>query len=322
MNKYLMLFLNSILTTEGLSKNTLDAYKRDIIKLEEYFKNKDILYLEEKDLESYINYLSASFSPRTVDRNISSIKHFYDFLQLEKIIKHNPSTLIEHKKQKLHLPNFLTEEEIDKLLNKAKEDDSNHGIQFYCMLELLYATGMRVSELVSIENIEKDFNLKNNSYKIQNNIRIIGKGNKERIVPITENAIDILEKYLKLRDTLLNGTYSKYLFTTKVIFSKNKTTKIKYKKTDNHITRQVFARHLKDLAISIGINPEKISPHIIRHSIATHLLKNGVDIRIIQQILGHADISTTQIYTHINNNIAKKTIENYHPLAKVKNIEL
>ena len=322
MNKYLLIFLNSILTTEGLSKNTVDAYKRDITKLEEYFKNRDVLYLEQQDLENYINYLSTNFSSRTVDRNISSIKHFYDFLQLEKIIKHNPSTLIEHKKQQLHLPTFLTEEEINKLLDKAKQDDSNYGIQFYCMLELLYATGMRVSELVSIENIEKDFNLKNNSYKIQNSIRIVGKGNKERIVPITETAIDILEKYLKLRSNLLNGIYSRYLFTTKVIFAKTKTNKIKYKKTDNHITRQVFARHLKDLAISVGINPEKISPHVIRHSIATHLLKNGVDIRIIQQILGHADISTTQIYTHINDNIVKDTIKNYHPLAKIKDINI
>lgn len=322
MNKYLLLFLNSILTTEGLSKNTVEAYKRDIVKLEEYFKNKDILYIEQKDLEKYINYLSINFSSKTVDRNISSIKHFYDFLQLEKIIKHNPSTLIEHKKQELHLPQFLTEEEIDKLLNKAKQDDSNYGVQFYCMLELLYATGMRVSELVSIENVEKDFNLKDNSYKIKDSIRIIGKGNKERIIPITKTAVDILEKYIKLREKLLNGVYSKYLFTTKVIFSKNDSKKVKYKKTDNHITRQVFARHLKELAINVGIDQKKISPHVIRHSIATHLLKNGVDIRIIQQILGHSDISTTQIYTHINDGVAKSTIEKYHPLSKIKNIEL
>lgn len=313
------LFISSLLSVDGLSKNTVNAYRNDLQKLHKYFKNKNILDLKQSDLEEYIRFLSNSYSTKTVDRNISSIKHFYDFLQLEKIIKHNPSTLLEHQKKETHLPKFLTENEVNRLINKSAEDKSNFGIQFNCMLELLYASGMRVSELVSLKmsNLEKDFNSKNNNYKIKNYLKIIGKGSKERIIPITENAVNILENYLKLRERLLNGIYSEYIFTTKVIFTRNNSKNIKYKPKDGYITRQVFARKLKDLAIKVGINQDKISPHIIRHSVATHLLKNGVDIRIIQQILGHTDISTTQIYTHLNNDEFKKTIKKYHPLTKI-----
>ena len=322
MNKYIEIFINSLIGTEGLSKNTIDAYRNDISKLCQYFKNKDILYIKQSDLEEYISYLSGTYTTRTVDRNISSIKHFYDFLQLEKIIKHNPATLLEHQKQEQLLPNFLTEEEVNTLLNKSKKDDSNFGVQFNCMLELLYASGMRISELVSlkISNLERNFNLKNNSYKINNYIKILGKGNKERIVPITENAISILENYIKLRENLLNGIYSEYLFTTKVIFARNQSKKVKIKPKDGFVTRQVFARKLKNLAINVGIDPNKISPHVIRHSIATHLLEHGVDVRIIQQILGHSDISTTQVYTHLSNSNFKQTINKHHPLAKLHNI--
>ena len=316
--EYIDRFINSLLSVDGLSKNTIDAYKNDLNKLCRYFNNKNILTLKQVELEEYIRFLSNLYSSKTVDRNISSIKHFYDFLQLEKIIKHNPSTLLEHQKQEKQLPKFLTENEINALIETSAQDKSNFGIQFNCMLELLYASGMRISELVSLKmsNLEKDFSFKNNNYKIKNYLKIVGKGSKERIIPITENAVKILENYLKLREMLLNGVYSEYLFTTKVIFSRNNSTNKKYKSKDGHITRQIFARKLKDLAIKVGINQEKISPHVIRHSVATHLLKHGVDIRIIQQILGHSDISTTQIYTHLNNDEFKKTIKKYHPLAK------
>ena len=317
--EYIDRFINSLLSVDGLSKNTIDAYKNDLNKLCRYFNNKNILNLKQVELEEYIRFLSNLYSSKTVDRNISSIKHFYDFLQLEKIIKHNPSTLLEHQKQEKQLPKFLTENEINALIETSAQDKSNFGIQFNCMLELLYASGMRISELVSLKmsNLEKDFSFKNNNYKIKNYLKIVGKGSKERVIPITENAVKILENYLKLREMLLNGVYSEYLFTTKVIFSRNNSTNKKYKSKDGHITRQIFARKLKDLAIKVGINQEKISPHVIRHSVATHLLKHGVDIRIIQQILGHTDISTTQIYTHLNNDEFKKTIKKYHPLAKI-----
>lgn len=282
-----------------------------------------------EDLREYVVYLNKLYSTRTVDRHISSIKHFYDFLQLEKIIIKNPSTLLEHKRQELYLPNVLTEEEIKKLLNTSKNDNTNFGIQFYCMLELLYATGMRVSELVElpISAIEKDFDLEDNGFKLKNFMRIVGKGNKERVIPLNNTAVDILYKYIILREKLLCGEYSKYLFTTRVKFSKKnydssedqKKNKIfKKNKKDNHLSRQAFAKYLKYVANLSGIEESKISPHTIRHSVATHLLKNGADLRIIQEILGHADISTTQIYTHLENKSIKEAVKKHHPFAKLK----
>lgn len=324
MNKLIKQFIDSLISIEGLSKNTIESYHRDLNKLNDFFKNKNIKEITKTDLENYIKNISNLYASRTVDRNISSIKHFFDFLQLENIIKSNPSTLLEHRKMEHYLPKFLTENEVKLLLQKASEDQSDFGVQFYCMLELLYATGMRVSELVSMKlsNIEKEFNLKNDSYTIKNFIRITGKGNKERIIPINKTAIDILTKYINLRNTILNGNYCEYLFTNKVPFSRTKSNVVAVKilkSKDSYISRQVFARKLKDVAISAGINTDKISPHSIRHSVATHLLSGGADLRVIQEILGHADISTTQIYTHLSDGIAENTLKKCHPLGKVKN---
>ena len=322
MNKLIKQFIDSLVSMEGLSKNTVESYNRDLDKLNDFFGTRDIKNITKTDLENYIKHISNLYTNRTVDRHISSIKHFFDFLQLENIIKNNPSTLLEHKKIEHYLPKFLTENEVELLLQKASMDKSDFGIQFYCMLELLYATGMRVSELVSMKlsNIEKEFDLKNNSYKIKNFIRITGKGNKERIIPINKTAIDLLVKYINLRNTILNGNYCEYLFTNKVSFSRTKSNVVAVKILKNKnscISRQVFARKLKEVAISVGINPDKISPHSIRHSVATHLLKGGADLRIIQEILGHADISTTQIYTHLSNGVAENTLKKCHPLSRV-----
>lgn len=322
---YLNLFLSSLTVVDGLSKNTIESYKRDLESLLKYLENKNINVLDVTDnnLLEYFTDMSIKFSAKTIDRHISSIKHFFDFLQLENYIKHNPSTIIEHTKQRKNLPNYLSKEDVKKLMEKAKEDKSNFGLQFYCMLMLMYATGMRVSELVElkISSIEKEFDLTNQNFILKNYIKILGKGGKERFIPINKITVNILYEYLNLREKLLNGCYSEYLFTTRVIFSRKKE-KIKNKvilktnKKDGHIARQLFARHLKSLAIKAGIPINLISPHIIRHSIATHLLQNGADIRIIQEILGHSDISTTQIYTHIANDKLDNVLKTYHPLAK------
>lgn len=322
MYKLIDQFINSLISVEGLSKNTILSYKNDINKLNTFLNNKNIKDITKDDLENYIKYISKLYSNKTVDRNISTIKHFFDFLQLENIITRNPSTLLEHKKVENYLPNFLTENEIISLLNIASQDKTDFGVQFYCMLELLYATGMRVSELTTLKlsNLEKEFNLKNNSYKIKHFIRIIGKGNKERIVPLNKTSIEIIEKYLVLRDEVLGNNYSNYLFTAKVEFSRTKSHVKNIRQTrtnDCCITRQVFARKLKEVAIIAGIKADKISPHAIRHSLATHLLKAGADLRIIQEILGHVDISTTQIYTHLANNTKEETLKKCHPMSKI-----
>ncbi len=322
---YLNLFLSSLAVVDGLSKNTIESYRRDLELLFEYLKtrNVDILTVTDNDLLDYFKNISIKFSARTIDRHISSVKHFFDFLQLENYLKHNPSTAIEHTKQRKNLPNYLTKNDVKKLLAKAEEDKSDFGLQFYCMLMLMYATGMRVSELVElkISSVEKEFDLKNENFTLKNYLKVLGKGGKERIVPINSATVDIMHKYLNLRERLLSSSHSEYLFTTKVIFSRNKEKSdkkviLKVDKKDNHVARQLFARHLKSVAVAAGIAPELIHPHIIRHSIATHLLQNGADIRIIQEILGHSDISTTQIYTHVTNDKLDNVLKTCHPLAK------
>lgn len=320
--EYIKSFLNYLFTVRNASKNTITSYKNDLEKLENFFHQKNILDITTDDLEEYLRNLDDLFSERSIARKISSIKHFYDFLQLENIIKNNPSTLIEHRRINQKLPDFLTEDETIKLLEMSEIDKSDFGIKMNCMLQLLYSTGMRVSELVELKigSLEKEFDLNTKDYSIKNFLKIKGKGDKERIVPINNRAMLALKFFLELRDRLLANNYSEYLFTTNVKFSKkDNDSKIILKqnhKKDNHMSRQIFAKELKNIAIKAGINPRKIHPHTIRHSIATHLLKNGADIKIIQEILGHSDISTTQIYTHIANEKLNKIVNEFHPLSK------
>ena len=319
LNNYINNFLNNLIAEKGYSINTIESYKNDLNNFFEFIKKDNINNITLNDLKKYIeNLYKQDFSISTLSRNISTLRQFFIFLQLENIITENPAELLELPKKQEKLPTFLTEEEVDKLLSKAKEDTSNYGIQFYCMLELLYATGMRVSELVKlkISDIQKKYR-KDGLYTIDDFLIIKGKGNKERLVPINQQAKNILIKYLNLRDNLLQNQHSQWLWTTLVNFSKNKKdTKIKYKQKDNHITRQIFALNLKELAIECNIDINKISPHIIRHSFATHLLNRGADLRILQELLGHSDISTTQIYTHIVDDKLKNIVNNLHPLAK------
>ena len=320
--EYINNFIKYINSVENLSKNTIESYNRDLIRMFDFFTEKkiSILSIKTSDLEQYLKYLKTELSVRSIARNISSIKHFFDYLQTENILEDNPSTLIESAKIGVHLPDFLTEEEIILLLNKAKQDKSNFGVKFNCMLQVLYATGMRVSELVNlkIDSINTNYNPKTGEFKIDNFIRVLGKGNKERIVPLNQESINSLNEYIKLRNKLLCGNFSNWLFTNMVNFSKKDGKQKVILKKDCHIPRQVFARELKNIAISIGIDSDKIHPHTLRHSIATHLLKNGADLKIIQEILGHSDITTTQIYTHITNKKMFDAVNNNHPLSKLK----
>ena len=318
MNIYIENFLNNLLAEKGSAKNTIISYKKDLEELFDFLKDIKIEEITTKDLKKYLEFLYKNgVATSTMARHISAIKQFFNFLQLENIITENPASLLDHPKIQANIPEILTEKEIEKLLDTAKKDKSNYGIQLYTMLELLYATGLRISELVEmkISDIQKKYR-NDGLYTIDDFLIINGKGNKERLIPINKTAKDALIKYINLRESLLNGKKSEWLWTTMATFSKDKKdTKVVFKK-DNHIARQIFALNLKQLDIESNINPEKVHPHILRHSFASHILQRGADLRVVQELLGHSDISTTQIYTHIADEKLKKIVNELHPLAK------
>ena len=284
-------YINYIYIEKKISNNTKEAYKKDL----EYFYNyinKDINKISTDDVRKYINYLSDNNnSDKTIARKIVSIRTFFDYLIKNKIIDKNPCEKIELPKIKKTLPKTLLEEDINKLLDFKP----NTALEYRnkAMLELCYATGLRVSELVNLAL--NDINIKNNY------IRVYGKGKKERIIPLATTTTDLLQKYIEeYRDSLLKG----YL-TDKVFISS-------YGKP---ITRQGFFKMLKKHAKDMDIKKD-FSPHTLRHSFATQLLEYGADLRSVGEMLGHENIKTTQIYTHITNNKLKKDYDKYHPRNK------
>lgn len=282
-------FLRYLLIDKGYSNNTIESYKRDLEKFLIYNKDKDISSIKNSDLKEYIKYLNEeNLNEKSIARNISSIKSFYKFLVIQKYITNNPSDSIFQPKLKKSLPNILTEEEVLKLLDIKLTD--NFSYRNKAMLELMYASGLRVSELVNLKLQDIDLN--------QDIIRTFGKGSKERVIPIGDYAKEYLEKYIyEYRGSMLKKEASEYLF------------------LNNHgkkMTRQGFFKIIKKISQEKGINKE-LSPHTLRHSFASHLLKYGADLRTIQELLGHSDISTTQIYTHITNEQLKKNYKDYHP---------
>ncbi|MDR2760561.1 MAG: tyrosine-type recombinase/integrase [Rickettsiales bacterium] len=317
-------FLSSLYAVENLAENTISGYRRDLERLLTRLETKKIPVENcgEGDLEEYLEMMSGSYSNRSIARNISSIKHFFDFLQLEKIIKHNPSTMLKQKKIEQSLPKFLTDGAMDKILDEAEKDKSDFGIKFYSMLAVLSAGGLRVSELVFLRmsNLEKSLNLENDNFELKPVLNIVGKGGRARITPISAGAVDSLYKYLKLRQKLLNGQESQWLWTTKVCFGRKPNAVQKLSRKDGHTSRQVFARFLKSVCQKCGVNADSVSPHVLRHSTATSLLNNGADLRFIQEFLGHADISTTQIYTHLTERGKDEAIKKYHPFAKKRGL--
>lgn len=282
-------FLRYLLIDKNYSNNTIESYKEDLLKFNEFFKNKNINNIDIDDLKRYVKYLNdQELNELSISRNISCIKSFYKYLNIEKIIDNNPSDSLFLPKVRKKLPNTLSEEEVDRLLDIKLTDMFSYRNK--AMLEVLYATGLRVSELVNLKMENIDFE--------QDIIRTFGKGNKERVIPIGEYAKIYLEKYLnEYRYQMLKHGNNEYVF------------------LNNHgknMTRQGFFKIIKSIASDVGINKE-ISPHVLRHSFASHLLKHGADLRTIQELLGHSNVSTTQIYTHISNEELKENYKNYHP---------
>ena len=282
-------FLRYLLIDKGYSNNTIESYKRDLEKFLEFNTNKNIKDINNSDLKEYIKYLKKeNLNEKSIARNISSLKSFYKFLNIEKYINNNPSDTLFLPKIKKNLPNILTEDEVLNLLDIKLID--NFSYRNKSMLELMYATGLRVSELINLKLEDIDLS--------QDIIRTFGKGSKERTIPIGDYAKEYLEKYIyEYRESMLKKECSEYVF------------------LNNHgkqITRQGFFKIVKKIANEKGIVKD-LSPHTLRHSFASHLLKYGADLRTIQELLGHSDISTTQIYTHITNEELKKNYNEFHP---------
>lgn len=286
-NIYISDFLSYLEVEANYSENTIKSYENDLNKFEEYYKNKDLLKITSKDIDKYIQTLS-DLAPSTVSHNISSLKTFYSyFLKLGRI-NVNPTDGTKSPKLGAHLPTYLTMDEVNNLLDIEITDAFSSRNK--AILEFMYATGLRISEVITLEfkNIDYDECI----------VRVIGKGSKERIVPINDYAIKYLKDYIdNYRPELVKNEINNYIF------------------LNNHgrmLTRQGIFKMIKSYASLKGIK-KTIGPHTLRHTFATHLLENGADLRVIQELLGHSDISTTQIYTHLTNEALHNEYNKYFP---------
>ena len=299
-NNHISNFLEMIVIERGLAKNTAFSYKNDLNQLNEFCKKKNlsILKIDEKKLEDYLSkFIDQGFEKSSLARKISTYTQFFDFLTVEKIIKNNPIKNIKQPKLDSKLPVIISIKDIQNLISYSKRDTSNLGKRLNCMIEIMYASGIRVSELVSMTLASL--------YQDKNFIIISGKGNKERLIPISKDTQNTINDYLKIRKFFFNRNKEvKWLFPSKQ-------SKI------GHITRQRFSQLLSLLADKADVQIKKISPHKLRHAFASHLLANGADLRSLQQMLGHEDISTTQIYTHILDERLKQIVKDKHPLSKI-----
>ncbi|HBO55570.1 site-specific tyrosine recombinase XerD [Leuconostoc mesenteroides] len=287
-------YLHYIRIERGLSENTIKSYHQDLVQFGEYL-NSEKLVLDQVDhivILSWLNQLrDLGKSNSSVIRMVTTLRNFFGYLVRETFVAHNPMNDVRPPKKAEHLPAVLSIEEIDRLL-QAPIEDTPLGLRNRTLLEVMYATGLRVSELV---------NLKMSDLHLQLGlIQTLGKGDKERIIPIGEIAIDWLTRYFnESRIVLLKDKESPYVFLND---------------RGNQISRQGIWKIIKKLVTTAGITKD-VSPHTLRHSFATHILENGADLRIVQELLGHADISTTQIYTHISKKRLREVYDEYHPRA-------
>ncbi|WP_395476291.1 site-specific tyrosine recombinase XerD [Rickettsia endosymbiont of Pantilius tunicatus] len=303
--EFISQFLEMLLAERALSKNSILSYKRDLLDFRNYLAKQKLseLNITAENIRNWIEYLAENgLQARSINRKISTIKSYYEFLISENHTNLNPLLNIDLLKYQNKLPEILSIDDIKSLLEYCSQDISPESIRLNAMIHLLYASGLRVSELVSLKL--SDILTNKMSREVKKIFSVLGKGNKERIIVINEQAVNSLVKYLAVRDNFVNKTKPKnliYLFPSSAIAG--------------YMTRQNFAILLKSAALYAGLNPENISPHVLRHSFASHLLEGGADLRVIQELLGHADISTTQIYTHLQTNHLKKALL-HHPLSK------
>ena len=305
------LFLDMLAAEQGAGDNTLDAYRRDLTDLSGFLsaKSQSFAGAETQVLRDFLADLDIrGFKSSSVARRLSAMRHLFRFLLNERIRTDDPAAILSGPKRGRGLPKVLSISDVDRLLIRAKAlaDEADvsslkrlRAIRLYCLLEVLYATGLRVSELVALP-----LSASRSGARM---IVVRGKGNKERLVPLNDPSRNAMADYLAAMEELKtskknDAAVSKWLFPS---FGES-----------GHLTRQHFARDLKDLASSAGLAPRLVSPHVLRHAFASHLLHNGADLRIVQTLLGHTDISTTQIYTHVVEERLKSLVRDLHPLAE------
>lgn len=284
-------FNDRIWLEEGLARNTLESYRRDLAQFAEWLEKRttDLMTVTRADLEQYLAHKSPHSKPRSISRLIASLRRFYRYLLRESLISTDPTLQLDSPKLPRSLPKSLTEDEVEALL-KQPDEAQMLGLRDRAMLEMLYATGLRVSELVNIKVAEVSLS--------EGVVRATGKGSKTRLVPLGEEALDWITRYLKeSRPQILGGQLSESLFVTQ---------------RGAAMTRQAFWYLITRHARLAGIS-KHISPHVLRHAFATHLLNHGADLRVVQMLLGHADISTTQIYTHVARERLKSLHAAHHP---------
>ena len=288
-------FLDSMWMEKGLSENTLASYRNDLKRLFEWMEKGqfNVLSISTPDLQDYQAWLvDKNYKQTSRARMLSAIRRLFQYIYREKMRSDDPTALLISPKLPKRLPKDLSESQVDDLL-EAPDPNDPIELRDKAMLELLYATGLRVTELVSLT-------MENMSLR-QGVVRIIGKGNKERLVPMGENAIDWIETFIEQGRPILLGEK-----TSDVVFPS---------KRARQMTRQTFWHRIKHHAVVAGIDTEMLSPHVLRHAFATHLLNHGADLRVVQMLLGHSDLSTTQIYTHVATERLKQIHEQHHPRA-------
>tara|TARA_Y100000590_G_scaffold435534_1_gene555069 strand:+ start:1783 stop:2685 length:903 start_codon:yes stop_codon:yes gene_type:complete len=284
-------FIDTIWMEKGLSSNTLSSYKQDLLSFSSWLPNKDLVEADKSTILDYLSYrLKKGYSSRSTSRCLSSIRAFYKYLLFNSFISKDPTEKIESPKIGHSLPKVLSEEDVLELI-KTPDTRNPIGIRDRAMLEILYATGLRVTELITLELV--NLNVR------QGLVRVMGKGSKERLVPIGEQALDWVEKYVAYARLELIGKKqdSPYLFLSK---------------RGKAMTRQAFWYRIKIYAIKSGID-NSLSPHTLRHAFATHLLNHGADLRTVQLLLGHTSLSTTQIYTEVAKHRMQELHRTHHP---------
>jgi len=306
--RFVDLFLDMVAAERGGAANTLEAYRRDLTDLSAYLagRRRTVATATTADLRAYLGELARrGLAASSVARRLSAIRQFHRFLYAEGHRGDDPSAILEGPKRGRSLPKILSVGEVDRLIATARQaaelpgqpDRSAERLRaqrLLCLIELIYATGLRISELIALPASA--------ARRDERMLIVRGKGGKERLVPLNGAAIAAMRAYRTALAEVGRGAQSKWLFPS---FGES-----------GYLTRQHAARELKDLAVAAGLRPERLSPHVLRHAFASHLLQNGADLRIVQTLLGHADISTTQIYTHVLDERLKSLVRDLHPLGE------